>query len=66
VVPGVVEAIKFATEDKCRRIADYAFEFCVLNNRKKLTAVHKANIMKLTDGLFLRVCREVSKKYPQV
>lgn len=48
------------------RIAKYAFEFAYLNNRKKVTAVHKANIMKLADGLFLESCREVAEKYPSI
>ncbi|XP_020089186.1 isocitrate dehydrogenase [NAD] regulatory subunit 1, mitochondrial-like isoform X2 [Ananas comosus] len=62
VVPGVVENLKFCSE----RIAQYAFEFAYLNNRKKVTAVHKANIMKLADGLFLESCREVATKYPGI
>ncbi|PIA46839.1 hypothetical protein AQUCO_01500406v1 [Aquilegia coerulea] len=62
VVPGVVESLKFCSE----RIAKYAFEYAYLNNRKKVTAVHKANIMKLADGLFLESCREVAKKYPSI
>ncbi|XP_037497328.1 isocitrate dehydrogenase [NAD] regulatory subunit 1, mitochondrial isoform X2 [Jatropha curcas] len=62
VVPGVVESLKFCSE----RIAKYAFEYAYLNNRKKVTAVHKANIMKLADGLFLESCREVSSKYPGI
>lgn len=53
---------KFCSE----RIAKYAFEYAYLNNRKKVTAVHKANIMKLADGLFLESCREVAKKYPGI
>ncbi|GFY94505.1 isocitrate dehydrogenase 1 [Actinidia rufa] len=53
---------KFCSE----RIAKYAFEYAYLNNRKKVTAVHKANIMKLADGLFLESCREVASKYPSI
>ena len=53
---------KFCSE----RIAKYAFEYAYLNNRKKVTAVHKANIMKLADGLFLESCREVATKYPSI
>ncbi|KAJ6410185.1 hypothetical protein OIU84_009645 [Salix udensis] len=53
---------KFCSE----RIAKYAFEYAYLNNRKTVTAVHKANIMKLADGLFLESCREVAKKYPSI
>jgi len=53
---------KFCSE----RVAKYAFEYAYLNNRKTVTAVHKANIMKLADGLFLESCREVAKKYPGI
>lgn len=53
---------KFCSE----RIAKYAFEYAYLNNRKKVTAVHKANIMKLADGLFLESCREIATKYPSI
>ena len=66
VVPGVVESIKVITEAKSRRIARYAFEYALLNNRKTVTCVHKANIMKLTDGLFLQVCGEVAKEFPTI
>lgn len=55
VVPGVVESLKVITEKKSLRTARYAFEFAFLNNRKKVTAIHKANIMKLADGQFLKV-----------
>ncbi|XP_010437443.1 PREDICTED: isocitrate dehydrogenase [NAD] regulatory subunit 3, mitochondrial [Camelina sativa] len=63
VVPGVVESLKVITKFCSERIARYAFEYAYLNNRKKVTAVHKANIMKLADGLFLESCREVAKNY---
>lgn len=53
---------KFCSE----RIAQYAFEYAYLNNRKKVTAVHKANIMKLADGLFLESCREIAAQYPTI
>ncbi|PVU91810.1 hypothetical protein BB559_003965 [Furculomyces boomerangus] len=62
-VDGVVESIKIITREKTERIARYAFDYAKLHNRKKVTCVHKANIMKLTDGLFLKTCREVSKEY---
>ncbi|XP_027917002.1 isocitrate dehydrogenase [NAD] regulatory subunit 1, mitochondrial-like isoform X2 [Vigna unguiculata] len=62
VIPGVVESLKFCSE----RIAKYAFEYAYLNNRKTVTAVHKANIMKLADGLFLESCREVATNYPGI
>lgn len=55
VVPGVVESLKVITEKKSLRTAQYAFEYAFLNDRKKVTAVHKANIMKLGDGEFLKV-----------
>ncbi|XP_024357078.1 isocitrate dehydrogenase [NAD] regulatory subunit 1, mitochondrial [Physcomitrium patens] len=66
VVPGVVESLKVITKFCSERIAKYAFEYAYLNNRKTVTAVHKANIMKLADGLFLESCREVAKKYPAI
>lgn len=66
VVPGVVESLKIITEKASTRIAKYAFEYAVLNNRKKVTAVHKANIMKLSDGLFLECFYNVAKDYPQI
>ncbi|XP_020599717.1 isocitrate dehydrogenase [NAD] regulatory subunit 1, mitochondrial isoform X2 [Phalaenopsis equestris] len=66
VVPGVVESLKVMTKFCSERIAKYAFEYAYLNNRKKVTAVHKANIMKLADGLFLESCREVATKYPGI
>ncbi|KAG6604970.1 Isocitrate dehydrogenase [NAD] regulatory subunit 1, mitochondrial, partial [Cucurbita argyrosperma subsp. sororia] len=64
VIPGVVESLKVITKFSSERIAKYAFEYAYLNNRKKVTAVHKANIMKLADGLFLESCREVATQYP--
>lgn len=63
-VPGVVESLKIISADKCQRIAEYAFNYAMSNGRKKVTTVHKANIMKSGDGLFLDVCNEVSKQYP--
>ncbi|XP_028798267.1 isocitrate dehydrogenase [NAD] regulatory subunit 3, mitochondrial-like [Neltuma alba] len=66
VVPGVVESLKVITKFCSERIARYAFEYAYLNNRKKVTAVHKANIMKLADGLFLESCREVASNYPGI
>ncbi|XP_077488385.1 isocitrate dehydrogenase [NAD] subunit gamma, mitochondrial-like [Amblyomma americanum] len=65
-VPGVVESLKLITREKSEEIAQYAFEFARQNGRKKITAVHKANIMKLSDGLFLKCCTEVSKLYPEI
>ncbi|KAI9141716.1 isocitrate dehydrogenase, NAD-dependent [Paraphysoderma sedebokerense] len=64
--PGVVESLKVVTRAKTERIAKFAFDFAVKNGRKKVTCVHKANIMKLGDGLFLNTCREVAKDYESV
>ena len=66
VVPGVVESIKIITEKASTRIARYAFEYARREGRKKVTAVHKANIMKLSDGLFLECFRKVSAGYPEI
>lgn len=66
VVPDVIESIKVITAEKSRRTAEYAFGYAYLNNRKRVTAVHKANIMKMSDGLFLKEFREVAKKYPMI
>ena len=66
VVPGVVESLKIITERASTRIALFAFEYAVAHGRKRISAVHKANIMKLSDGLFLDCCRLVAKQYPQL
>ncbi|MEA2203252.1 MAG: isocitrate dehydrogenase [Blastocatellia bacterium] len=66
VVPGVVESIKVITEKASTRIAKFAFEFARSEKRKKITAVHKANIMKLSDGLFLECFYNVAKSYPEI
>lgn len=66
VVPGVVESLKIITDKASRRIARFAFEYARLEGRKKITAVHKANIMKLSDGLFLRCFRETAEAYPEI
>lgn len=65
-VDGVVESLKIVTQEKTEQVARYAFDYARQNNRKKLTCVHKANIMKLADGLFLKVCTEVAKEYPDI
>lgn len=65
-VDGVVECLKVITAEKSFRIAKFAFDYATKFNRKKVTAVHKANIMKLGDGLFLRCCEEVSRLYPNI
>ena len=66
VVPGVVESLKIITEKASTRIARFAFDYARAHGRKRVTAVHKANIMKLSDGLFLDCCRAVAKGYPEV
>jgi len=66
VVPGVVESLKIITDKASRRIARYAFEYARLEGRKRITAIHKANIMKLSDGLFLRCFHEVAEEYPEI
>ena len=67
VIPGVVMSMKVATEEACRRIAHWAFRFATQRRRKKITAMHKANIMKLTDGLFIRCARTANKtEYPNI
>ena len=66
VVKDVVTGLKVITRVASIRIAEYAFKFTALTNRKKVTAIHKANIMKLADGLFLRCCREVAARYPEI
>ena len=66
VVPGVVESLKIITEKASTRIARFAFEYARAEGRKKITAVHKANIMKLSDGLFLDCFRKVAVEYPEI
>jgi isocitrate dehydrogenase (NAD+) len=66
VVPGVVESLKIITEKASTRIAQYAFQYAEAKHRKKITAIHKANIMKLSDGLFLKCARKVSLDYPKI
>lgn len=66
VVKDVAQSLKIITRYASIRIADYAFSYAKINGRRKVAAVHKANIMKLSDGLFLRCCREVAAKYPEI
>jgi isocitrate dehydrogenase (NAD+) len=66
VVPGVVEAIKIITEKASTRIAKFAFEYARKHNRRMVTAIHKANIMKLSDGLFIECCKRVARGYPEI
>jgi isocitrate dehydrogenase (NAD+) len=66
VVPGVVESLKIITEKASTRIGRFAFEYARREKRHRVHAIHKANIMKMSDGLFLRCCREVAKEYPEI
>jgi isocitrate dehydrogenase (NAD+) len=66
VVPGVVESLKIQSEKACRRISEFAFDFAEKNGRKRVTAVHKANILKLSDGLFLRCSQAVAAQHPSI
>ena len=66
VVKDVVTSLKVITRTASVNIAEYAFHFARKSGRKKVTAIHKANIMKLADGLFLRCCREVAERFPEI
>jgi isocitrate dehydrogenase (NAD+) len=66
VIPGVVESLKIITADASTRIAKFAFEHARKYGRKRVTAVHKANIMKMGDGLFLRSVKKVANDYPEI
>lgn len=66
ISPGVVVSMKVATEKGCKRIAKWAFEYARRTNRKKITVFHKANIMKITDGLFIAKSKETSQKYSDI
>src|SRR2546423_5908257 len=66
IIPGVVESLKIITEKASTRIAKFALEFAREEKRKKITAVHKANIMKMSDGLFLRCFEKVAESYPEI
>ncbi|GMT32836.1 hypothetical protein PFISCL1PPCAC_24133, partial [Pristionchus fissidentatus] len=66
LVPGVIECLKITTAPNCERIAKFAFDYATKHGRKKVTCVHKANIMKLGDGLFLEICKETAKRYPRI
>jgi len=66
VFPGVVQAFKIITEKGSTRIAKAAFEFARKHGRKKIHAIHKANIMKLSDGLFLKCCQKIAADYPEI
>ncbi|KDN46822.1 hypothetical protein K437DRAFT_246356 [Tilletiaria anomala UBC 951] len=66
VVDGVVQSIKLITLEASERVARYAFHHAQQNGRNKVTAVHKANIMKMSDGMFLHACRQVAKEFPDI
>jgi isocitrate dehydrogenase (NAD+) len=66
VVPGVVESLKIITEEASERIATFAFDYARLHGRKRVTAVHKANIMKMADGLFLESVQKIARGYPDI
>ncbi len=66
IVPGVVESLKIITEKASTRIARFAFSYARNEGRKQITAIHKANIMKMSDGLFLKCFEEVGKLYPEI
>jgi isocitrate dehydrogenase (NAD+) len=66
IVKDVVTSLKVITRTASERIARYAFDYAKRNGRRQVTAIHKANIMKLADGLFLRCCREVAKQFPEI
>ena len=66
VVPGVVESLKIITEEASTRVARFAFDYARTHNRKRVTAVHKANIMKMSDGLFLTCVKKVGEQFPGI
>ena len=66
VVPGVIESLKIITLDASTRIARFAFDYARRHGRTRVTAVHKANIMKMSDGLFLKCVQDVAKNYPDI
>merc|ERR1719400_2403613 len=65
-VPGVVESLKIMTDQHAERLCRYSYEWARANGRKKVTLIHKANIMKVTDGLFLATGKNVAKDYPDI
>ena len=65
IIPGVVESLKIITQHASMKIARATFEYARREGRRKVTAIHKANIMKLSDGLFLKCCRDVASQYPE-
>ena len=65
-VPGVVESLKIVTDQHCERLCRHAFQWARDNGRKKVTLIHKANIMKVTDGMFLEVSKRVAEEFPDI
>ena len=66
ILPGIAQSVKLITEKGCARICEYAFEFAERMGRKRVTCVHKANIMKITDGLLLEVFRRTGLRHPRI
>ena len=66
VVPGVVESLKIITERESTRIGQFAFDYARKHGRKRVTSIHKANIMKLSEGLFIGSVRAVARDYPEI
>ncbi|KAL3625269.1 3-isopropylmalate dehydrogenase, chloroplastic [Castilleja foliolosa] len=66
VVKGVVEILKIITRQASLRVAEYAFYYAKNHGRERVSAIHNANIMQKTDGLFLKCCREFAEKYPEI
>ena len=66
IMPGVAQSLKIITEKACLRICEYAFDYATRLNRKRVSVVHKANIMKISDGLLLECYRRVASKYPRI
>jgi isocitrate dehydrogenase (NAD+) len=66
ILPGIAQSIKLITEKGCERICEYAFQYAERLGRKRVTCVHKANIMKLSDGLYLEIFRRVALKHPRI
>ena len=66
IMPGIAQSLKIITDKACARICEYAFDYAERMGRKRVTVVHKANIMKLTDGLLLEIFRKVAAKHPRI
>src|SRR5262245_48772181 len=66
IMPGIAQSIKLITEKGCTRVCEYAFQYAERIGRKRVTAVHKANIMKLSDGMFLEIFRKVAQRHPRI